>query len=68
MCSLYTPMAPPPPVWNDPSGRRGRLYTPLAPPKPLPWFIRDPWGALLAAMGITLVFFAFLKIISILYG
>ena len=62
MCSLYIPQ--PPPEWL-PHGQR-RLYTPLQPPKPLPWYIRDPMGALVLSVWLALGLLVFLKAIEML--
>ena len=63
MCSLYMPFPEPPAQWGSPARR---LYTPLQPPRPLPWYIRDPVGALIAAIGITLAILLFLKFAELL--
>lgn len=64
MCGLYHGIEPPPP-WS-PLGHRGRPYTPLQPPKPLPWYIRDPFGALLASLGICMAGLLFIKFWTLL--
>lgn len=43
-----------------------RKFEALQPPKPLPWYYRDPIGALAAAVGLVLAGYAIIKIMSLL--